>query len=123
MNNAVVLFFKELLLRLSTESPRFFKIIQVVMACLTFAGYLPAIMDRWFGIQVSDRFVNICVDIATHTTVFFAASLLPSQNKPVALSETGEILKKTDEKKLPFTAKAEEKQVVKELKQSEPKTE
>lgn len=110
MASSIVLdFFKELLNRLFSKSPKFFKVLQVFSACLTFAGYVPSMLQRWIGVPVPGHIIHLFEDIANYAGVFFLGVMLPVAQKPVAQTAEGEAIKVTDEKKMPFTAKAETK--------------
>lgn len=109
MNPNIMSFFKELIQRISTRSPVFFKILQFFAAGLTFAGYIPSMLQRWLNIEVPGHIITLCEDVAHYATGFFAASSLTAASPAVALKENGEILKQTDEKRLPFTKQCEEK--------------
>jgi hypothetical protein len=102
-------FLRESLNRLFSKSPKFFKIFQLLAAGLTFAGYIPSMLQRWFGIVVPGPTITFCEDVAKYAAGFFAAALLPVAQKPVAQTKEGEAIKVTDEEKMPFTAKAEAK--------------
>lgn len=108
MTNPVGAFFTELLQRLITKSPKFFRVLQTVAACLTFAGKIPWALGRWFGVEIPESTVTLCNDIAKVAIGFFGASMLPVASPPVAITTSGDILKKTDEKKMPYTAAAEQ---------------
>jgi hypothetical protein len=110
MGSSIIIdFFRELVNRFFSKSPRFFKVLQVFSACLTFAGYVPSILKRWFGVELPEPTVTLCKDIANYAGMFFLGVMLPVAQKPVAQTDTGEAIKVTDEKKMPFTAKAEAK--------------
>lgn len=101
-------FIIETINRITAKSPKYFRIWQLIMACLALAGYSPSILSL-FHIHTSAEFVGTTKTIGTYFMGFFSASLLTTQSKAIAMTESGEILKKTDENKLPFTAKVEEK--------------
>jgi hypothetical protein len=110
MGSSIVLdFFRELFNRFFSKSPKFFKVLQIFSGCLTFAGYVPSMLQRWFGVVVPGPTITLCEDIAQYAGMFFLGVMLPVAQKPVAQTETGEAIKVTDEKKMPFTAKAETK--------------
>lgn len=113
--NIIADFFRESLHRLFSKSPKFFKVFQLFAALLTFAGYVPSMLQRWFNVEVPGHVITLCEDIAKYAAGFFAAALLPVAQKPVAQTEEGEAIKVTDEKKMPFTAKAETKAMDKEV--------
>ena len=106
-------FFKELLNRLRTKSPRFFFILQLFGASLTFASYIPTMLERWTTLIVSQQFINFCEDIAKYAAGFTLAALLPAESKPMAMTKEGDVLKKLDSETYPFTAKNELKQASK----------
>lgn len=115
MNPTILTFFKEFFQRLFIKSPVFFRVFQVVTATLTFAGYFPSMLQRWFNVEVPGHVITMCEDVAKYATGFFAASALTAQTKPVAIMDDGDVLKKTDDKKLPFTKKCEDKSAKEEL--------
>lgn len=100
-------FFTELINRLKSKSPKFFKILQLFAALLTLAGYVPAMLQRWFNVEVPGHIITLFEDIAKYSAGFFAAAFLPTQSTSVAQTKDGDILKTTDEIKMPFTAAAE----------------
>jgi hypothetical protein len=108
-NNIVIDFLSEFLNRLFTKSPKFFKVLQIFFGLLTFASYVPSMLQRWFGVEVPGPTITLLEDIAKYSAGFFAALLLPVKQVPVAQTPEGEAIKVTDEKKMPFTAKAETK--------------
>ncbi len=104
-------FFIEFFNRLGRKSPKFFRILQLIGASLTFAGYIPSMLQRWFGLEVPGPTITMCEDIAKYASGFFAASLLPATSQVVAQTDEGSAVKVTDEKKFPFTANAEKKKI------------
>lgn len=112
MNNTAVNFIIEFFQRLKTKSPAFFRVLMAIAAFLTFAGMFPSLLQRWFEVEVPGHIIAMCEDIAKYAAGFLVATALPVNSVDVGVNSEGEILKKTDEKKLPFTA-------VKELKQAE----
>ncbi len=107
--SVIINFFTELLNRIRSKSPKFFLVLQLIGASLTLAGYVPSMLQQWFNVDVPGHVISMCEDVAKYATGFFAAALLPSQSKSVAQTASGDILKTTDENKMPFTAAAEEK--------------
>lgn len=107
----VLSFFIELFHRLRTKSPKVFRVLQVFAGSLTFAGYVPSMLQRWFGVEVPGYTITMCEDISKYAAGFFVAALLPVKTPPIAQTKEGEPVQVTDEKKLPFTAKAEEKAI------------
>lgn len=104
-------FLKELVNRFFQKSPKFFQIIQIIASLLSFAMYIPSMLQRWFNVEVPGNIITLCEDIAKYAIGFFGASLLPVQQKPVAQTDEGKAVVVVDEKKLPFTAKTQEKMV------------
>lgn len=113
MGSIIISFFVELFQRIKTKSPTFFRVLQLLGASLTFAGYIPSMLQRWFNVEVPGHVISMCEDVAKYAAGFFAAALFPVAAQPIAVNGDGEVLKKTDEKKLPFTAKKEEKAALK----------
>jgi hypothetical protein len=99
----------ELWNRLGARSPRFFQVLQWIFGALTFANLIPGALDRYFNVQMPDGMVNLCSDIAKCTASFMAATFLPVRNKPIAAGESG-VLTVTEESKLPYTVKHENKE-------------
>lgn len=112
LNSQLLNFFIEIWNRLRTKSPKIFKILQLFAASLTLAGYLPSMLQRWFNIEVPGHIITMCEDISKYAAGFFAAVLLPAKTTTVAQTEEGSAVIITDEKKLPFSAKIENKEVV-----------
>lgn len=107
--NPAVIFLKELVNRIFQKSPKFFQIVKIIMALLTFAMYLPSMLQVWFNVEVPGHVIRLCEDIAKYAIGFFGGSLLPVEQKPVAQTDEGKAVIVVDEKKLPFTAKTQEK--------------
>lgn len=108
-------FFKEMVNRIGTKSPMFFKVLQVLGASLTFAGYVPSMLQQWFGVDVSGNVINVCETISKYATGFFASSMLAVKSQTVGVTTEGSVVKVTDEKKMPFSAAAEQKEAAKEI--------
>lgn len=104
-------FFKELVNRIGSKSPMFFKVLQVLGASLTFAGYFPSMLQQWFGVEVSGNVISFCETVAKYATGFFASSMLAAKSSIVGQTEGGLEVKVTNENKMPFTAKVEAKEV------------
>jgi len=103
-------FFSELFQRIGTRSPVFFRIIQVFTASLTFAGYIPSMLQQWFAVAVPGNYITLCEDIAKIAMGVCGGSFLTVDPKPVAIMHDGDILKKTDENRMPFTKMCDEKE-------------
>lgn len=110
MNSPALNFFIELWNRLKSKSPKFFMVLQIFSASLTFLGFVPYALENWFNVEMAHNFVRMCKDISSHAITFFVAVSLPTSNPPVAKTESGAILKTTDEARMPFTAANELKQ-------------
>lgn len=112
MQNAnVLIFLKELLQRLLVKSPKFFKIWTWISSGLILITGIPAFISMLpVGITIPDIFnqgVTVAVRYAGIGVLLM--SLLTTQSKPVGVTEAGTVIKATDDKKLPFTAAAEQK--------------
>lgn len=114
MSSIALNFFVELWQRLRTKSPTFFRVLQLFSALLSVAGYVPSMLQRWFNVEVPGHIITMCEDISKYAVGFLAAASLPVSSTTVAVTTQGEILKKTDETKLPFTAIKEVKEEIKE---------
>lgn len=124
MNSQFLNFFKEMVLRLFGPTPMFFKIIAAVGAVATFIGFVPEILT-WLNLAVPDRFAGaytLILKIAGALVALVALFSTPSTPvattsnatiTPLRLVDSGTVLKATDEKSLPFTAKSEEKKAAK----------
>lgn len=108
-------FFREMGNRIGSKSPMFFKVLQVFGASLTFAGYLPSMLQQWFNVEVTGNVINVCETVAKYATGFFASSMLAVKSPTVGKTEQGNIIKVTNEATMPFTAKAEQKAAAKEI--------
>lgn len=112
--NPMITFLQELFMRLSAKSPKFFKVIQFVSGLAAAVTGLPGLLQE-LSVDIPDWaeiLQNKSVAWASATSLFI--SMLTVQSKPVSKSEDGDILKRTDEKKLPFTANSEQKAAAKE---------
>lgn len=112
MQNANVLtFFQELLQRLFTKSPTFFKVWSIISGTLVLITGLPDFINMLGinGIHIPDLWnASVTNSVAWASRAALFMSILTSQSKPSAIdSETGKVIKNTDEKKLPFTAARE----------------
>jgi len=110
--NPLLAYLQELFLRLSTKSPKFFKIIQLVSAIATLVTGLPGLFSE-LGIKLPDWATVLqskTIAFATLTALFI--SKLPTQSTLMTTTTTGEVLKRTDETKLPFTAANEQQQIL-----------
>lgn len=118
MNNPAQIladFFREMLNRLKTKSPVFFKVLMIVAASLTFAGYLPSALQRWMDVDVPGQMISICEAIAKYATGFLFACGLTVKTPTVGQTTEGSEVKVTDPVAMPFTAKKEKQDVAKEV--------
>lgn len=110
-NNAFILFLIEIWKRLTMKSPKLFIYLQWVTGLLTAITGLPTLLDKvflilnWTPPAAFAVFENKTVALCSLVGLFF--SMLPVQNDTKAKSSDGQPLKVTDNKKLPFTARAE----------------
>lgn len=110
MNPQIAAYFREALARLFAKSPMFFTIYKHFMASLTLAGYAPTVLCDYFNVDLQPHFVKLCTDISKVALGCFMTGFLPAASPAVALKENGELLKQTDEKKMPFTKMCEQRQ-------------
>jgi len=111
--NPLLLFLKETILRLTTKSPKYFQILQWIAGAVVLVIALPEAL-HYLGIDLSEALkgtLDKIVAIATKLSLLIP--FLVSQSQTTAIDEQGNLLKQTDEKKLPFTAQAEGKQAQK----------
>lgn len=108
-------FFREMINRLKTKSPTFFKVLMVIAAALTFAGYIPSMLQQWFNFQVYGSVIHYFEAVAHYATGFLVACGLTVKTDPVGKTEEGSAVKVTDEKVMPFTASREKKAMAKEV--------
>lgn len=115
-NTILVDFIVELFNRLSTKSPKFFKIITVISTILGLISGLPYLVE-YFGIHLSPTLMayeNKAVAFSAMTAIIM--SNLSSQRTQVAVTQDGTVLTAINSKSMPFTAKNEAKQAsIKEL--------
>ena len=111
-NNVFILFLKENLQRLFTKSPLFFKIWTLITGVLVLITGLPDLIT-WItsgGITIPDLWNSYITNaVAWASRAGLLMSMLTTQSTPITLNN-GDVVKVTDTKALPFTAKAEQKQ-------------
>jgi hypothetical protein len=110
-NNPLIQFLTELILRLGAKSPRIFVILQWISGALAGITGIPTIIQT-FGIVLPHPFdteLTKIVAIASTVALFF--SKLPVKDKIVAVTTSGQPLKKTDDCVLPFTDSEEKKSI------------
>lgn len=98
-----------------SRSPAFFVRVRFIMAGLALANYLPIVLKRYFNIELPEGMVLLCQDIAQYATGIFGGTFLPTQKASVGKTARGKSIQVTDEKQLPFSAKAEKKEMDKEV--------
>lgn len=101
----------ETLNRLFIKQPKYFK----YWSWLSYAGMgvsgVPYLLT-WFGVELSEPFATLSNKFVTGVSVaMYWMSKLAVKTAPVAQTETGEAIKITDDKKMPFTSKSEAKDV------------
>lgn len=116
MNPNILTFLQETLQRLFTKSPKFFKVWMLISGALVLITGLPDFINflhiAGFTIpNVWNEHVTIAVAWASRAALLMAT--LTTKSIPIAKTEGGNILKVTDETKLPFTAAVEQKSAVK----------
>lgn len=114
MNSQLFNFFREAWNRLGSKSPKFFFITKIIGASLALAGKLPWALDRYTNIEPSQQFITLCSDIGLFFAGVFGASFLPTASLPIAQTQSGEAINVTNEKRFPFTASSESKEMDKE---------
>lgn len=115
MNNPFISFLQEIFLRLSSKSPLFFRIFQLLSGAVIAVSGLPLTL-QWLGITLPppyDALTNKTVAICSIVALFFSA--LTTQGKTVAIDQNGTPVKQSNSNKLPFTSQQESKAVEKEI--------
>lgn len=115
----LIAFLQEIFQRFKTKSPKFFKVWQWISAALVMITSLPQLLSQveGFGIVLPESaHSQLAIAVRYAGIGILLMSLLTTQSKPAAITEDGTVLKKTDEQKLPFTAGAEQKTAIKEMK-------
>lgn len=111
--NALLLFLKELILRFSTKSPLFFKILGGISMGLVLITGVPEFLQA-IGVDLPTLWnEKLNSAIAWASRIGFIFSMLTTQSTATAVDVNGNVLKVTNEKKLPFTAAKEHKALVK----------
>lgn len=113
-SNPLIAWLKESILRLSTKSPKFFKIWQLISGALVIITGLPDALHL-MNIQIPDVWdESVTKAVAWASRGIFLMSMMTTQSTPVAIDQNGTPIKKTNEAKLPFTAIQEKKEIAKE---------
>lgn len=112
--NPLLAFLQESLQRLFKKSPKFFRIWQIVLGFTALVTGLPALLES-FGIVLPEALTILQNKIIGAITFGGAImTMLSTSSTVVGVAPNGEVLKKTDQKALPFTAQNEEKKAIKE---------
>lgn len=108
-NNQLLNFLIELFQRLRTKKPKFFVYLQWITGALGAITGLPSFLAQ-FNITLPPAATAMENKYVAWATIgFLIASQLTSASKTQTVTADGAVLKQTDQKKLPFTAKAEVK--------------
>lgn len=110
--NIVLAFIQENLQRLFTKSPTFFKVWTFISGALVLITGLPAFIDMLNinGFHIPDLWNEaVTKSVGYASSGILLMSLLTTQSPPAGTTTTGEVIKSTDQKKLPFTAAKEQK--------------
>lgn len=109
MTNPLILFLSEIFTRLKTKSPKFFQIWQLISGIVVAVSGLPGFLQM-LSITLPPQFLVLeNKTVAVAASVAFLMSALTTQGTSVVVDGSGTVLKKTNEKNLPFTAQVEQK--------------
>jgi len=113
-NNPLITWVQEMFLRLTSKSPKFFKIWKIILGIPVLIIALPNALQI-LNIHLPQVFSAKIQDIVGWaTTAALFMSFLPTQSTPVAVDQKGTPIKQTDKDKLPFTSAEEKKEMLKE---------
>lgn len=113
MNNLFLSWLQENFKRLSSKSPLFFVWWQRISFALVLITAIPEFLQM-FDVELPAPFNTYLSKAVMFCSIgILWMARLSSQSQPVAVVPSGEILTKTDENKLPFTAQAEQKEAEK----------
>lgn len=113
-DNQLINWIVEMFKRLSSKSPKFFKVWKIITGIPVLIIALPNALQL-LNIhlpQVFDKHVQDIVGWAA--SAMFFMSFLPSQSAVIAIDQNGTPVKQTNPEKLPFTAQQETKAALKE---------
>lgn len=108
-SNPLVAFLIEIVMRMGQKSPKLFVYIQWTAAVVAAIAGIPSFLD---GINVHVSGILLAVEsktVAIAALVGLFISMLPVKGDTVAVNPSGEAITMTDQSKLPFTAKVENK--------------
>lgn len=112
--NPLIAWGQENFLRLTSKSPTFFKIWQIITGIPVLLIAIPNALEI-LNIHLPQVFNQHVQDIVGWaSTAMFLMAFLPTQSKVVAIDQNGTAIKQTNPNLLPFTALKEEKIVQKE---------
>lgn len=109
-NNLLVKYLAEFIMRFGQKTPKFFRILSIVATVAAALTGLPGLLD-YLGVNLPEWasvLQNKIVGVSTTTVALL--SMLSVDTKPIAETESGEIIKKSNEEALPFTAAVEKKE-------------
>lgn len=107
--NPLLSFLQEIFTRLKSKSPKFFVIWQWIFGAVTAITGLPGFLHM-FNIQLPEVFGPVITQVVAYATgLLWFMSKMPVETTTIAVTSDGAVLKKTDEKKLPFTSRVEKK--------------
>lgn len=111
MKANILTFLQENLQRLFTKSPKFFRIWTLVSGALVLITGLPDLINSLpFDVHIPDLWnARVTTAVAWASRAAFFMSLLTTQSVPVGVTAGGNVIKVTDQTKLPFTAAVESK--------------
>lgn len=108
-NNMLLAFVSEFFQRLFQKSPKFFAILNTISVIVAIVTGLPGFLAS-VGIHLPDALAVLQNQIvAWAAIVALIIGKLPTPSTPVGITESGDVLKKTNQKVLPFTASSENK--------------
>lgn len=114
MNNLFLSWLQENIQRFFTSSPLFFKWWQRISYALILITAVPEFLQM-FDVELPPPFNTYLSKAVMFCSIgILWMARLASQSVPIAVSQSGDVLKKTDTAKLPFTAKAEKIEATKE---------
>lgn len=111
-SNPLINFLVETFKRFMAKSPKFFKVWKIILGIPVLIIAIPNALTI-LNIHLPQIFNDHVTQIVSWaTTAAFIFSFLPTDS-PVVEVKDGELLKKTDPAKLPFTAAVEKKEIEK----------
>lgn len=108
MDNLFLTWLQENFKRLSSKSPLFFVWWQRISFALVLITAIPEFLQM-FDVNLPEPFNTQLSKIVLACSIgILWMARLSAQGQPAAVTHGGDILQKTDEKKLPFTSKVEQ---------------